>query len=652
MAEPVEIPIVVTGEQAAFAKLKTLRDLVTDIEKGAKVALGGLGGRGGIRVSSGDLFDGSISASPMHRRPTASDGITDRWAKSMEEMLSRGIAGLGLDLFKSGLDLATQGLKTFAGFLLNDVIKPFTVLETRAQQIANASSGKLTGVEISGAVRAEKLRSNIGEDKLLEAAEKFQDITGESVLAFQMLDTIGMLTKGRGGSATEQAAFAASVFKQGMTKADLDRLLLGFTGQGDIGSIPLQQMARLGGKVVAPAGHLAGEYSQRILTSTGLLQAARPGFGTVDLASTGLNTFFTNVSTQFAKLEKGGLGKFFEVGAEGKRVVSDPAALIGALLAKTSGNISDLKKLGFTDPGARLVGAFGEQFKGGFQAAKARGETDEQARASAGKAVEAYIKTFISATSSMEAESKKRDAVMATTGERWESAMNRIKDKMLSVMPAVEKLVDSFEQRAPDIADAAEKLATALVDVAEFLDKWVIGRDTTTAKGREREFARESRQFSRAAEEVQRAGGGVALKRFLEGERAIEGTSEKTLEALSKTKWGRGQREALGGMGTEYSDEAAAKNLETRQRRLQYFVAAIKANPEEGMRMVAAESGEGPGRKITKEQADILAGLAAEVKKTTTEFGGLTSAIVETMKELNGLATAGGEAAKSKPLGQ
>jgi len=649
MAEPVEIPIVVTGEQAAFAKLKTLRDLVTDIEKGAKVALGGLGGRGGIRVSSGDLFDGSISASPMHRRPTPSDGITDRWAKSMEEMLSRGIAGLGLDLFKSGLDLATQGLKTFAGFLLNDVIKPFTVLETRAQQIANASSGKLTGVEISGAVRAEKLRSNIGEDKLLEAAEKFQDITGESVLAFQMLDTIGMLTKGRGGSATEQAAFAASVFKQGMTKADLDRLLLGFTGQGDIGSIPLQQMARLGGKVVAPAGQMAGEYSQRILTSTGLLQAARPGFGTVDLASTGLNTFFTNVSTQFAKLEMGGLGKFFEVGAEGKRVVSDPAALIGALLAKTSGNISDLKKLGFTDPGARLVGAFGEQFKGGFQAAKARGETDEQARASAGKAVEAYIKTFVSATSSMEAESKKRDAVMATTGERWESAMNRIKDKMLSVMPAVEKLVDSFEQRAPDIADAAEKLATALIDIAEFLDKWVIGRDTTTAKGREREFARESRQFSRAAEEVQRAGGGVALKKYLEGQSVVRGAEEEAIAALEKTTTTQAFRAKFATMGRGYTAESEAATRQLESGYMRSFIKDIEASPEQGMKLAEGAMKRG---ELSKEQFDILAKLAAATTKSAQDFGTLSDAMLDAVKGLKSLADSAGEAAKSKPLGQ
>lgn len=646
MAEPVEIPIVVTGEQAAYAKLKTLRDLVTDIERGAKVALGG---GGGIRVSSGAMFDSSIGAYPGYRGRSSPDGISDRWSKSMEDMLSRGIAGLGLDLFKSGLDLATQGLKTFAGFLLNDVVKPFTVLETRAQQIANASSGKLTGLEISGAVRAEKLRSNIGEDKLLDAAEKFQDITGESVLAFQMLDTIGMLTKGRGGSATEQAAFAASVFKPGMGKADLDRLLLGFTGQGDIGSIPLQQMAKLGGKVVAPAGEMGGDYARRILTSTGLLQAARPGFGTVDLASTGLNTFFTNVSSNFDKLKLGGFGGFFEKTAEGKRVVSDPAALIGALLAKTSGNISNLKDLGFTDPGARLVRSFGEQFGGAYKTARGRGETDEQARASAGKAVEAYIKTFVNATSSMEAESKKRDAVMATTGERWESAVNRIKDRMLTIMPAVEKLVDSFEARAPDIADAAEKLADALVSVAEFLDKWVLGRDTSTTEGRRREFGRDTRQFARAAEEVERAGGGVSMKRFLEGQTVVQGAKEEAIAALEKTKTTDVFRSKYATLGRGYTDESEAKARKLESGIMRTFIADIEASPERGMK--AAEGALKRG-ELSKEQFDILAKLSTATTKAAQDFGTLTDGILETTKRLSELANSAGEAAKSKPLGQ
>lgn len=649
MAEPVEIPIVVRGEQQAIATLKSIKDLLTDIERaGAKI---GFGGAGGGRVANvGAAFDSSLSVGYRGGRPgPVTDYMSggERVSAAIESVMARGVSGLGLDLFKSGIDLATQGLKTFAGFLINDVVKPFTVLQTSAQQVANASGGRITGAEIENRVRTEKLKSNISEPQLLEAAAKFQDLTGESVLAFQMLDTIGMLTKGRGGTATEQASFAASVWKQGMSKADLDRLLMGFTGQGDIGSIPLAQMAKLGGKVVAPAGEMGGDYAKRLLTSTGLLQASRPGFGTTDLAATGLNTFFTNVSTNMKKLEKGGFGAFFETGEEGKRVVSDPAKLIGALLAKTSGNIGDLKALGFTDPGARLIRSFGEQFKGGYAAARARGEDEDTARKSAGAAVEAYIKTFVNATSSMEAESKKRDAVMATTGEKWESAMNKIKDKMLVVMPAVERLVDSFEQRAPDIADAAEKLADSLASVAEFLDKWVLGRDTTTEQGRKREFGRETRQLGRAAEEIERAGGGVSMKRFVQGENVMFQAREKAIAALEKTAWGRGQKEALGGMST--FDEGF--NLKERTRRMRYFLEEIRANPEAGMRQVEAVTRE-QGGQITKEQADILKSFADEVRGAAKEFGTLKDAIFDAVKGLNNVADSAGEAAKAKPLGQ
>jgi len=652
VAEPVIIPVEVHGWQAARTIIKSLREDVADLEKSAKgINFGGRGG--GVSVPFSSSLNASFSGAVSHGRPgPATDymGIGDRINNAIDSMVARGLGGMGLDLFKSGLALATEGLRTFATALITDVVVPFTKLETTATQIANASGGKLIAPEITGMVRAEKLRSNIGEDALLEAATKFQDITGQSKLAFEMLDTIGMLTKGRGGSASEQAAFAASVYKPGMGKADLDKLLMAMVGQGDIGAIPLAQMAKLGGKIVAPAGEMGGEYSRRIVTSTGLLQAARPGFGTTDLASTGLNTFFTNISTNMAKLEKAGFGQFFETGAEGKRVVSDPAQLIGALLAKTSGNISGLKELGFTDPGARFTRAFSEQFKGGFEAAKGRGETDEKARESAGKAVAEYIKTFINATSSMEAESKKRDAVMATTGERWESAMNRIKDKMLSVMPGIEKLVDSFEQRAPDIADAAEKIALALVDVADFLDSWVIGRDTSTKEGRARAESRDTRQFARQAEVMERAGLGGQLSKYLGGESAIAKAREEAIAGFESGQTSNIFRARAGTTTRGYTEESEQK---ARKAESAYFrgtyLKEIEAAPERGLEMArgALQRGE-----LTKEQFAGLEKFAGQVTKASQDFGTLNDALLEAVKNLNKLAESGGEAAKAKPLGQ
>jgi hypothetical protein len=376
-----------------------------------------------------------------------------------------GIAGAA-EVLKRGLDIASDALKKFRGFVLNDVIRPAMVLQTRAQQVANASGGKLSADEVLGQSRAVAIKNNMDPGELMNAAGVFQDATGDSKMSFEMLNIIGTLSKARGFDPSQLAGMAGAVYKQGMSTGDLEKILLMQTAQGDMGSVTLGETAKLGGKLTAPAGHFAGDYATRIAMSGALLQSSRRGFGSTDEAATGLASFTTDALKA---------GKAFSPTAiikdkSGVEQITDPAKLIGDIFRKNSGNATALRAAGFSDPSMKLIGSYQERFSEAHAAARAGGASDEEAKKAAATAVEDFIKTFVAANTTMAAESAKRDAVMQTSGERFETATNKIKDRLTSgLMPSVDRFATILDKNADDIADVVTAAVQAMLFVLEKL---------------------------------------------------------------------------------------------------------------------------------------------------------------------------------------
>jgi hypothetical protein len=429
-----------------------------------------------FKTSIGKRRDGGFGREPSARQSitgsnTASGaqggggGVMDSFmdGKGAAGMLkAAGVAGVAIGLFKAGIDLASAALKQFSAFVLNDVIKPAMAMETKAVQIANSSGGKLTAADVQSKARATGIRNNVDPMAVIEGAGIFQDATGESKLGFDMMSTIATLSKSRGFDMKEMTGLAGALYKPGMAKADLDQLLLAQTAQGDMGSITLGQMAKLGGKLTAPAGNFAGDYGTRIAMSGALLQSSRKGFGSVDETASGLAAFVTDSMHAGKAFSPRSMVK----GADGVEKIADPAKLIGDIFRKTAGNSVKLTAGGYSESSAKLLGAYKEPYSEAFASAKAGGSTDAEAKEKAAAAVEALIKTFVVANTTMESEESKRNAVLQTSGEKWEAAMAQIKDRLLAIMPKVAEFVDSFAKNAPLIADAALQLANAILWVA------------------------------------------------------------------------------------------------------------------------------------------------------------------------------------------
>lgn len=391
---------------------------------------------------------------PNLRRATSGPTISEMsgGASSLTGMIGKaGAAGAAFAVFKSAIDFASDALQQFGGFLVSDVIKPAFALETAAVQLENAAGGSIKAADIEAKTRAAGLKHNMDPMALFEAAGKMIDLTGDAKTSFDLLDTIGTLAKGRGADAEQLAEFAASLknFDPNATSEQINKLLLTQLAQGDQGSVPLKEAARLGGRLTAPAAFLAGNTDVRMASMGALLQSGRKGFGSTDELMTGIGNLINEVSSQ--KM----VGSKKYLNADGQ--IGDVASLIGGILKETGGDAKKIGALGLSDPAAKLVKSYLPAFS-------------EAGKGDKGKeAVESLIRGFMEASTSLDREKENERKVLQTSGEKWTAAIEGIKNKMLAIMPDVERLVSNLSANAPKIGDALLSMTEAFIEFAQIV---------------------------------------------------------------------------------------------------------------------------------------------------------------------------------------
>ncbi len=413
--------------------------------------------RTAFRRALGDTGGASV------RRASAGPSIADMsgGASSLTGLIGKaGAAGAAFAIFKGAIDFASDALKQFGGFLISDVIKPAFALETAAVQLENAAGGQIKAADIEAQTRAAGLKHNMDPMALFEAAGKMIDLTGDAKTSFALLDTVGTLAKGRGADAGELAEFAASLknFDPNASAEQINKLLLTQLAQGDQGSVPLKEAARLGGRLTAPAAFLAGNTDVRMASMGALLQSGRKGFGSTDELMTGIGNLINEVSSQ--KM----IGSKKYLNADGQ--IGDVASLIGGILKDTGGDAKKIGALGLSDPAAKLVKAYLPKF-----AEAGKGDKGKEA-------VEGLIRGFMEASTSLDREKDNERKVLQTSGEKWTATIEGLKNKLLDIMPEVQKFVDQFAKIAPQFGGALVTLAKIMIKVANYL-AGLFGEDET-----------------------------------------------------------------------------------------------------------------------------------------------------------------------------
>jgi len=399
----------------------------------------------------------------IRRRNTWFGGGNDAGSTGNQAAAAFGVAFAGMT---AAINLASASLKQFASYVINDVIKPGLALQTRAQQVANNSMGQLTASGVMSRSKAIGLRNNMDPAAVLDAAGRFQDLTGEPGIGMDVMNTVATISKGRGYDPKALSELAAATYKPGMKAEDLTQMLLTLTGQGEKGSIPIGELARLGGRLTAPAQKMGGSTFTQVTTANALLQTAkRTGFGTVDEAAEGLNKF-----VEGGLLHGKSLSQRSFATVNGTEQMIDPVAYLQDVYRKTHLDSKKLHGLGFSEPEAKFVQAYGSTASEAFKTAKGGGATDAEAYEAGAKAIGEMVNGMKTATSTMEEEEKRRNAVVETAGQSLQHSFDAIAGGLLEQsMPMVQKLADDLAAHVPEITAGALALISAfsaIVDAA------------------------------------------------------------------------------------------------------------------------------------------------------------------------------------------
>lgn len=381
------------------------------------------------------------------------------------------MAGLAVGTFMAGIDLAANALKSFASFVLSDVVKPAMDLQTRGQQMSNAMGGGISGQEFQNRARSVALKNNFEAKDVMGAIDLF----GDKQKGMDNIDMIATMSKSRGVPMQDLAALAAPLSSKMSTK-DLASLLPSLAAQGKAAgahggaSIQMGELAALGEAFIAPAQHLAGDENAQIRQMGGLMQTARKGFKQGARPTAGGVTSFLTEAVGSKALQAKFASDFSVDKATGATQIADVSKLIGDIMRNSKGgaSASALQAMGLADGATKLLGgAYGETYKNAAAESKAAGGSEADAAKAGGQAVQDAISAVVTASGTLAQEEAGRAKVMETSGQKWDSAINEIKEKLLSVMPQVEAFVDEFASHSAEIVTAGEALAQGLLLLAD-----------------------------------------------------------------------------------------------------------------------------------------------------------------------------------------
>jgi len=518
-------------------------------------------------------------------------------AKSVGSSLGKlgstvGMAAIGIGALAAGISLATEGLKQFGGFLISDVIKPAFALETFSTQLENSTFGSIKAADVMAKGREMQLKYNMSAMEAAETINTLADKTGNAKVAFESMDQMAALSKGYGVDMGQMADMAGAFYKQDQTlnANQLMGIIRTQLAQGGAGSITLKEIAGLSGSYTTNMGKMAGDVNAKA-ASLGAAMQTGGITGKADVSIGNINSFISEIGA-IAK-DKGMKGVLNEQGQ-----VKDLGVAIREALMKSGGNLQKLGGMGFSKPAQDFI----VQYEGAYnEGLKKFGGSAEKAAAYATEGFEKMRTATMS-----EADVKRASArVMATSGEKMETAVNLIKTKLMGVMPQVKVFVDVLVSKAPAIASAALTLAQAMISCANVIAKMF--PDTDTRQKRALKAATESAKID--VEIDKESQNMVAIGERLKNAKDIGlGVGDSTYdEALADQQASQAKIDAL--TAQKNQTESAATNaptskadrdaLQTQLAGNADFIAQLGAMPQLAQEMGITQSNDA-GQKASK----------------------------------------------------
>lgn len=396
------------------------------------------------------------AAAEKMRGGTGVEGLSKKEAVSMlfgsssAGMMSLGGTGMAIGgalALKGAISLAASALTQFGGFVINEVLRPMLAAKRGAQQMANRGAGSAAGILADA--RALNIAHGGGVDRaqaaLGAAFETTRDygmakeVAGMSLTASRAygVDDVESLTK-------HMATMRAQM--RDVSPESFQAFMSAMIGQSKTGGLSLATQASLGGTTTDIArsftGGSGGQLQRNIAGVQGIIGLSARETGDAQKSAAGLASLVD-------------LAKSMRVGLDKEGRIRDVNALIPTMIAKLGGNAAAMHARGVSAETIDFLRPFMDmQKKGGVGLLGTIAAAGTDAKAAAGVA------------------GKDEKSVAQTTEERFAAAVEHMKEKLVTLLPALENVMTAFADNAPAfsalINNAVIPLGVALGDLVAF----------------------------------------------------------------------------------------------------------------------------------------------------------------------------------------
>lgn len=348
-----------------------------------------------------------------------------------------GAAMGGVMVLKGAIDMAADALKQFGSWVLHEVIRPELALQTRAQQMSNKTGGEKSGAEIQGANRAMALQFGMDPTEtmavLSNAIDKFGDITK----AMQVTKMSLGLSKAYGVPADVASSFLGLERSKlsGLDDRTFEGLVNAYAGKilGKQSGISFGALANLQGEATSSAELLGGDKAQAHLASVGLLAYGSKFAASPAEAAVGMRTLFED-------LRKHDRAKSVDAATD---QIKSPDTVLASFVTRMGGSSQRLKAMEFSDPATRFLEPMMNMWREAEAAKKGSGE----------KTVQDFVKGLITpeAGASRSIIDEGANRTSQTPEQQLNMAVAKLKDSLLPLVPAAEKVIAALVALEPEI---------------------------------------------------------------------------------------------------------------------------------------------------------------------------------------------------------
>jgi hypothetical protein len=361
------------------------------------------------------------------------------------------------------------------GFTIADSVTQRGTLERNAALLANSAyiPGKAGNIpkgfqlagnpdradpaKLAAAMKVSSINTRIDAAELMEGTKAYIAKTGNFAEGVGNTEFFGKLAKSTGTDMKDIAKTAGilRVQNKNLDEGAMKQLLLDVVMQGRKGSVELEDMAAIGGKITRTSSSYAGSQTENQRKLLGLSQIAIRTSGSPEEAATVLSNISQDAMKHSKAMTKV-LGKD-TFNANGQ-IAASPEEFLANVMEKTGGNLQKIQGLGFGARSLKMFQALAPTFNDARDEALKANPKDKAAAIAAGRrAVLGDINDVTAAHYDEKSMNEDFGVVANSGGEKLEAVFRSLR------MEVGEKLLPKFVEMAPTIA----KLIPMFVNAAD-----------------------------------------------------------------------------------------------------------------------------------------------------------------------------------------